>query len=119
MYLSALISSLLAPLIRRLRRHLPPNLAFYAYNFFRRVGRLSSIVFPSEDLSRRSRATLPEGESFLSRHLRATLPEGESFLPRYLRATLPEGESFLSRYLRATLPEGESFLSRHLRATFT
>ena len=41
-----------------------PNLAFYAYAFLRRVGRLSSIVFPSEDLSRRSRATLPEGESF-------------------------------------------------------
>ena len=45
MYLSALISSLLAPLIRRLRRHLPPNLAFYAYNFFRRVGRLPVELF--------------------------------------------------------------------------
>ncbi len=50
----------------------------------------------SEDLSRRSRATLPEGESFLSQHLRATLPEGESFLSRHLRATLPEGESLFA-----------------------
>ena len=72
-----------------------PNLTFSAYALLRRVGRLSSIVFPSEDLSRRSRATLPEGESFLSRRSRATLPEGESFLSRHLRATLPKGESFL------------------------
>ena len=72
-----------------------PDLIFSAYAFLRRVGRLSAIVFPSEDLSRRSRATLPEGESFLSRHLRATLPEGESFLSRHLRATLPKGESLL------------------------
>ena len=65
-----------------------PDLTFYAYALLRRVGRLSSIVFPSEDLSRRSRATLPEGESSY-RHLRATLPEGESFF------IYPEGENFL------------------------
>ncbi len=109
-----------------------PDLTFYAYALLRRVGRLpATFQILSDDLSRRSRATLPEGESFLSRHLRATLPEGESFLSwhsratlpegessyRHLRATLPEGESFLSRHLRATLPEGESFLSRHSRAT--
>ena len=41
-----------------------PDLTFYAYDFLRRVGRLSAIVFPSEDLSRHLRATLPEGESF-------------------------------------------------------
>ena len=50
----------------------------------------------SEDLSRRSRATLPEGESFLSRHLRAIRPEGKSFLSRHLRATLTEGESLFA-----------------------
>ena len=94
-----------------------PDLTFYAYALLRRVGRLpATFQILSDDLSRRSRATLPEGESFLSWHSRATLPEGESSY-RHLRATLPEGESFLSRHLRATLPEGESFLSRHSRAT--
>ena len=66
-----------------------PDLTFYAYDFLRRVGRLLMIILPSGNLSRRSRATLPEGESFLSRHLRATLPEGESFF------IYPEGENFL------------------------
>ena len=81
MYLSALISSLLAPLIRRLRRHLPPN-SSRNLNFLRRVGRLSATLqILSDDLSRRSRATLPEGESFLSRHLRATFTEGKAFPP--------------------------------------
>ena len=49
-------------------------------NKVRRVGRLlATLQILSDDLSRRSRATLPEGESFLSRRWRATLIEGESF----------------------------------------
>lgn len=57
--LSVLISSLLAPLIRRLRRHLPPNSTFLLMNFsaewegflllgfiqLRRAGRLAAISF--------------------------------------------------------------------------
>ena len=43
MYLYALISSLLAPLIRRLRCHLPPN-SSRNLNFLRRVGRLLVIT---------------------------------------------------------------------------
>lgn len=56
--------------------HAPPSpdLTFYAYALLRRVGRLSSIFFPSEDLSRHLRATLPEGESFF------IYPEVENFL---------------------------------------
>ena len=80
-----------------------PDLTFYAYALLRRVGRLSSIVFPSEDLSRRSRATLPEGESFLSRHLRATLPEGESSY-RHCVPLSPKGKAFLY------IPKGKVFL---------
>ena len=64
---------------------------------FRRVGRLpATLQILSDDLSRRSRATLPEGESILSRHLRVTLPEGESFLSRHLHAIRPEGESLFA-----------------------
>ena len=66
------------------------------------------IILPSEILSRRSRATLPEGESFLSRHLRATLPEGDSLYIPAFTCHSPRRGKFLSRHLCATLPERES-----------
>ena len=55
--------------------------------------KLSAVQF--SDLSRRLRATLPEGESFSA--------ELEHFHRRFIK------NSDLSRRLRATLPEGESF----------
>ena len=66
-----------------------PDLTFSAYALLRRVGRLpATFQILSDDLSRRLRATLPEGESFLSRHLRATLPEGESLFIYYVNTYL-------------------------------
>ena len=66
-----------------------PDLTFYAYAFLRRVGRLpATFQILSDDLSRRLRATLPEGESFLSRHLRVTLHEGESPFIYYVNTYL-------------------------------
>ena len=90
-----------------------PNSARNLY-FLRRVGRLLMIILPSGILSRRSRATLPEGESFLSRHLRATLPEGESSYRRSAPLS-PKGKAVIDTAYHAPRkkkrfpPSGKTF----------
>ena len=86
-----------------------PNSARNLY-FLRRVRRLLMIILPSGILSRRSRATLPEGESFLSRHLRATLPEGESlFIPAFACHSPRRGKPFYPGICAPLSPKGKAF----------
>ena len=57
-----------------------PDLTFYAYAFLRRVGRLSSIVFPSNDLSRHCVPLSPKGKAFYPGICAPLSPKGKAFL---------------------------------------
>ena len=57
-----------------------PNLTFYAYALLRRVGRLSSIVFPSGNLSRRCAPLSPKGKAFYPGICAPLSPKGKAFL---------------------------------------
>ena len=75
-----------------------PDLTFYAYAFLRRVGRLpATFQILSNDLSRRSRATLPEGESSY-RHCAPISPKGKAVIGTCVPLS-PKGKAFLYIYI--------------------